>query len=477
MAKFDIQYADRPVNVQSTAAYARPQTQQYEAIAQAGSALFQIGEQEQQLKIYTEVENGKIALAEYDAETADMLQKTTDADEIQKISEDRLQQRSTLYESFATTRQSKSALDLYTRKSAVRQVEGMNAIRFNRQMEQAYIAYDVGYSKLAGEGGFKEMASVSEQAYKNGVIDGKEYTRRLKEIPKLEHNWNVEQVRELSQSLVTPDGDKTAAYEAIDEAQKNETITAKDNKILGDSLDNFVAGRIAKDQQAKYTYSVDRYRDYVSKMQGGNLTYEEVGNSKLSNADKNEWGVYIKRQFVKPPTESSYDGFNAASAIVFQANGLQINEKEAYRQLMDLRYGVQRDDEGNVEKEVDPKISESQYQWALDKIQNPLDADVLGDLQTVFEDIRKAYKGNFRFNKREQVQAQWANRHLFEWVDKRIKEGKSPTAQEMYAKARWYKSGAPAKYDLGDYEVRGGVVYVVVDFDKDGQPVFDIEKL
>jgi len=65
MAKFEIQYANNPVNVQSTAAYARPQTAAYEAIAQTGQAIFQIGKKLQQQKDELEYSEGQRRIAEY----------------------------------------------------------------------------------------------------------------------------------------------------------------------------------------------------------------------------------------------------------------------------------------------------------------------------------------------------------------------------------------------------------------------------
>jgi hypothetical protein len=43
MAQFEINYANKPVNVQATAAPLKPQTQVYEAISQVGQSVFQIG--------------------------------------------------------------------------------------------------------------------------------------------------------------------------------------------------------------------------------------------------------------------------------------------------------------------------------------------------------------------------------------------------------------------------------------------------
>jgi hypothetical protein len=65
MAKFDIEYADKPVNIQAGAAYARPQTAEYEAIAQAGQTIFQIGSELQQQKNALDYSNGQRQISEY----------------------------------------------------------------------------------------------------------------------------------------------------------------------------------------------------------------------------------------------------------------------------------------------------------------------------------------------------------------------------------------------------------------------------
>jgi hypothetical protein len=65
MTNFDIQYADKPVNVQSTAAYARPQTAGYEAIARAGQAMFSIGQDLQQQQDALDYSEGQRRISEH----------------------------------------------------------------------------------------------------------------------------------------------------------------------------------------------------------------------------------------------------------------------------------------------------------------------------------------------------------------------------------------------------------------------------
>lgn len=85
MAKFDINYADRPVNVRSTAAYARPQTEVYEALSQAGQSIFKIGSQLQEQKETLEISEGQRKISEQYNTALEML--TGDEDNDNKILE------------------------------------------------------------------------------------------------------------------------------------------------------------------------------------------------------------------------------------------------------------------------------------------------------------------------------------------------------------------------------------------------------
>lgn len=90
MAKFNIQYADKPVNVQSTAAYARPQTGQYEAIAQAGQTIFQIGKTLQQQEDALDFSKGQRQIEEMANAAKDNLtgDKDTDTEVWNKLQDD-----------------------------------------------------------------------------------------------------------------------------------------------------------------------------------------------------------------------------------------------------------------------------------------------------------------------------------------------------------------------------------------------------
>jgi hypothetical protein len=472
MAKFEIQQADRPVNVQSTAApITYDATAPYRALANAGNAIAEIGQQrlkkqarlaekEREKKVYAEIENGKIALSEFDAETDNVLRGITDPDEIQKIAEKRLQDRSELYQSFATLPESQQMLDLYTRKSAVNQVEDISKLRYDRQKDNSYVAFDVRYQELAKEGKFGLLAAKADQAFKADIINEKEYARRLQEIPDLQHDWHVNEVRELSQSLVPESGDKTKAYEAINKAQKGGLITAEDNKILGDSLDNFVSGRFRKDKEAQYTKTLESYSDFTGKIIQGDLTYEDIGTSPLLKADKEKWATYIKGQNKPAPSVSTPIGFNTSIESVVLSNTLELSKQEAIDDLMEERY-------------VNQSINDDQLAWALDKIENPYPKHFLPDLRATLKDNKDNYNEFFRRGSKDERQAQNVNSMLISWVDNEIKEGRYPKPEDLFVRSQQLRTIASEDYSIGQEIERRGKTYEVVGFDVDGEPLVD----
>lgn len=477
MAKFDIQYAEATPQVIAPAAM-RQTTGQYAALANAGRALAGLGQQlrhkereeakalaaqqaeEQKLKTYSETENGKIALSEFDAETDQQLQGITDPDQIQAISEQRLQQRSDLYADFATTEEAKTALDFYTRRTAVSEVEKLNALRYDRQQQASFVAFDKRYNQLAEQGQFEVMLDKAEQAFKVGVITDKEFTRRAEEIPKLQHDWDVEEIRGMTQAAVGDDGDKTKAYEIIDKAQKEGIITAEDNRLLGDSIDNFVAGRFSKAREAQYQVTVAAYDDFTQKIQSGDLTYEDIGTSGMLKADKEKWSEYIRNQYIPAPDTSTPEGFNtsADAAITFATLGL--SKQEALDQVMQARY-------------VDQTLDDQGFAWAIEKINNPYPKDFAPDLGATLKDNFQNHNRFFRSGSKDRKSAQNVNAMLLSWVDGQLAEGKKPTAKEMFARSEQFRKVAPTNYVVGSEITRGGRTFEVIDFDFDGEPIVE----
>lgn len=469
MATFPIEYAQRTPSGQTAARPIVADTgAPYRALARLGEGLYELGadmkqekdarlQKEYELQQFSETQNGKLALDAYDSETRQMLQGINDPEQITKTSQERLSKRGEVWKGIATLPESQQDLDFYSQKTLIPHAENLETLRFGKQQENAFNAYDKQYNDSVVNGGFDAAVVMTEASYQKGIITDSEYRRRMNELPGLQQEYTNEQIRDASQKAALS-GTKEDGYKIIQQAQDSGLIDAKDNKELGDSLDNFVSGRIHADNQAKYTAKVESYNDFVGKMQEGTLTYEDVGNSKISNDSKEKWDAFIKNQYNPGPKESSYKAFNKAADVVFQANALQLDQTQAYEMLMEERY-------------VNGTLSDSQFKWAVDKIQNPLPPDVTADLQTVYDDTRKLYG----WGKSKQSAAVAANKGLFMWVEQQLKEGKRPTAKEMYAKARWYKSGFKSPYDVGDYEVRGGVVYTVIDYDEDGQPIFEVE--
>jgi hypothetical protein len=450
-----------------------------QAVANLGATAFKIGEQkkaeqeqlakkEYEYKVYGETENGKIAVMEFDAETDKMLQGITDPDEIKAVSEKRFQDRGSLYTKFATTPESQRDLDFYTRKTAVQEAEKLEATRFARQQDRAYIGFDSMYNQMAKEGGFAAMPLKVQDAFNKGVITEKEYARRMAEVPELQHKWNYNRVRELSQAEVMATGKKEDGYRIINQAQEFGVLTAEDNKILGDSLDSFWEGRLHKGKQEQYTATLQSYDELTNKIRGVNpdnrLTYEAIYNSPMLKADKEKWAEYIKTQYKDPPKATKLDGQKSLVNAVFQANNTELSEQEALDLILNARY-------------TDESVTDIDLAWAADRIKNPYPKHLIPEISAVIKDSEKEIKGPFGYfsyhTAASREKTARVTSGLLAWVDKELKAGREPNQEDMYAKARTLQYGVSTSYTIGDTLDANGKVFTVIGYYPDGEPAFE----
>ena len=214
MADFSIQYAQGTVSGQSGAA---PITADvgapYRAIADLGAGIYNLGadaqyrnqkrrEEEYKLQVTAETENGKIAIDEFDRDTKLKLQGVTDPEQIEKIANERLQQRFQVSQSFAKLPESKSNLDLYSRNKAVNHIEELENIRYKQVQSNAYVAFDTKYNSLLQEGKFQEAGIYATANFKSGVITDKDLAGRLESIPVQKKAWDKSVSEEVVSKLV-----------------------------------------------------------------------------------------------------------------------------------------------------------------------------------------------------------------------------------------------------------------------------------
>jgi hypothetical protein len=232
---------------------------------------------------------------------------------------------------------------------------------------------------------------------------------------------------------------------------------AEADKILGDWLDNFVAGRDKKAKDAIKLTTIESYKDLSEPIVKGQLTFQDIDDSSMLKADKELWREYIKGSYKDPPKNNTPVGFNVAFNAVYDAATLQLSPKEAYDVLLEARFNKQ-------------SITNEQYEWGVDKINNPYPKDTMEDINLTvksnLEDFNRATKFDNDRNKK-------VNESLIAWVDSQTAKGKTPTKKEMYAMSSQFRVGDDRWYDIGQVIERGGRKWEVIGFDEDGEPLVE----
>ena len=273
---------------------------------------------------------------------------------------------------------------------------------------------------------------------------------------------------------------KPALIEAIETADKEEGIKTLDlatdrlvesgiltkaegaqaNKVLGDWIDNFVAGRFKQAKDAVKLTTTEAYADLSGKIVSGTLTFQDIDESSLLKDDKEKWRIYIKGSYKDAPTENTPRGLTDAVIAAFDAATLQLSPTEAADILLEARF-------------IDHSITNDQFNWGLDKIKNPYPRQIMEDLRATYnsnnEDFNRIFKADKDRNKN-------VNEALIAWVDDLIKRDKVPAfdfKKKMHAVSSQFRVGNARWYDIGQIIERGGRNWEVVGFDENGEPLVD----
>ena len=235
---------------------------------------------------------------------------------------------------------------------------------------------------------------------------------------------------------------------------------AQTDKVLGDWIDNFVAGREKRAKDAVKLTTTEAYADLSGKIVGGTLTFQDIDESSLLKADKEKWRTYIKGSYKDAPKENTSAGLLDATIAVFDAATLQLSPTEAADILLEARF-------------IDHSITNDQFNWGLDKIKNPYPRQILEDLRATYnsnnEDFNRIFKADKDRNKN-------VNEALIAWVDDLIKRDKVPAfdfKKKMHAVSSQFRVGNARWYDIGQIIERGGRNWEVVGFDENGEPLVD----
>jgi hypothetical protein len=191
----------------------------------------------------------------------------------------------------------------------------------------------------------------------------------------------------------------------------------------------------------------------------GNLTFTNIEQSKMLKADREKWQKYIKGSYKDEPKNVTTKGQATAFNAMYDASTLQLSPTEAYDVLLEARM-------------IDRSITDKEFKWAIDKINNPYEKHVLEDMKAIVTSNASDFNAIFDFNDKSRNQR--VNSSLITWVDEQLAKGKTPTRKDMYAMSSQFRVDGGTLVNIGQIIKRGGVQWEVVGFEPDGEPLVEI---
>jgi hypothetical protein len=194
-----------------------------------------------------------------------------------------------------------------------------------------------------------------------------------------------------------------------------------------------------KTEDLGYSRQMEVNTSFTDLIADDNLTPDMVQSSNLDDKSKTglrgklskeKWQQYVAGSTDKPPTQTTADGFNFVTQSVFDFTNLKLNTEGAYKNILDARY-------------LDKSITDTDYDWAMNRIKNPYKQPVAFDIQTIIKGNNQSIKGEGFlpaldrqfFSEKEQQRAANINTQLIRWVDEQIALEKTPTRKQMYDKS------------------------------------------
>jgi len=192
----------------------------------------------------------------------------------------------------------------------------------------------------------------------------------------------------------------------------------------------------SKTQDLSYAQQMEVNSDFVSRIGTKELSPDDVQNSNLDDKpkgglssfgrlSKESWIRYVESSTGPAPSVTTPSGHSDVTQAVFDFITNNKDKETTYKSILDARY-------------INQDITEDDFNWAMDKIENPYSKSVATDLENVFAtNTKEADKWPWvtRFSPKEKEQAKKTNTALVNWVDEEIKEGRTPNYDQMYQKS------------------------------------------
>lgn len=261
--------------------------------------------------------------------------------------------------------------------------------------------------------------------------------------------------------VVSKDNIRRDAYDVIDKAYSDGMITATMKGTLRNNVDTYISQGRKKAADTAKASTTEIYDDFIKDAVAGEFDYENIEPSKLSAKDKLKWQDYARGSYEDAPVagkiKDERKGEAALYEAVYKGTIKTASKLEAKEKLLETRY-------------IDKTITDEQFRWGLDRIENPYPRFVMEDLMTTLDENEMDFN---RFWSRDTDRNKKVNDALVSWVDDQIAQGKNPTKKEMMGVSSQFRVEGGTLLDVGQIIERGGIKYEVVGFFPDGEP--DVE--
>ena len=278
------------------------------------------------------------------------------------------------------------------------------------------------------------------------------------------------------QAIIDNGGSKEQALKVIDDAAKEKRITPDQKHTMSNRLDSYAAGRVktAKDKIKLTTNQA--YADLSNRIANEGISFDDIDQSNLLKADKEKWTGennpfskgedeiqgYLEGSYLDSPIETTQDGMIAAFGAVYDSQTLKKTPREAYDELLQSRY-------------IEQDMTDEQFRWALNKIENPYPPHLIEDIHAIVKSNFEDFNGWIK-QKKDQENNVKTNESLLTWVDDLIKRDAVPKfdfKKKMFAQSSQYRVGNDRWYDIGQVIEQGGREWEVVGFDEDGEEIVE----
>jgi hypothetical protein len=148
------------------------------------------------------------------------------------------------------------------------------------------------------------------------------------------------------------------ARELIEKAAKNGDITSEQARSLNSSLNSFASGTQKAAAKLKSEKDKEAYKSVSDEMLAGTLDQNAIKDSGLIGADQDFIAELMPKTWKPLPTETTLGGQDDIYDIVFQRSAEEIGDVEATQAAMTELFDKR-------------SITEDDYKWAMDKIENP----------------------------------------------------------------------------------------------------------